>query len=252
MQRVSREQLGDDIAQEMLVELGDLFARGERQERDRELEERFRARVSARFPEDAIVGEEMDPSGTPFAGDGWIVDPLDGTANFEAGVPLFCATFAYVVAGNPCFGWVADPIEGSVWKGCLGSGAWRNGVRLPTRPARQGRRIVALSSQWRRREADRARALARRAKDRTFGALALELCWVADRRLAAGIWDSARAWDLAAGVLIAREAGAIVETLSRRPIALTGPGTTLRERQFSLAAWFPEERRVLEPIVRGS
>ncbi|MGE3165307.1 MAG: inositol monophosphatase [Planctomycetota bacterium] len=249
---MNREEVGDDLARAMVSELRWRFSRSDRRGQDEALERAFRDRIRAHFPTDAILGEEIEREGPVWSGTGWIVDPLDGTANFEAGIPVFCATFAYCVNDSPELGWVADPMGDAVWKARLDAGAWRNDARLPTRATREGRRIVALSSQWRRREVDRVRVLARRARDRTFGALALELCWVADRRLAAGVWDSARAWDLAAGSLIASEAGAIVETLAGRPLSFVGPEESLRERQYSLAAWFPEERSALESDVRGS
>lgn len=97
-------------------------------EADRAVEEMIRDRLAVERPDDAILGEELGPSGT---GDRrWIVDPIDGTKSYVRGVPVWATLLALEVAGEPVVGVVSAPALGRRWWGARGSGAFADGDRI--------------------------------------------------------------------------------------------------------------------------
>jgi myo-inositol-1(or 4)-monophosphatase len=182
-------------------------------------------------PDDGILGEE----GTSVAGTSgvrWVVDPLDGTTNFLYGIPAFAVSIAAEVDGVPTVGVVADVVRGEVFTAVRGGGA-----RLDGRPIRctdAGELATALIGTGFSYDAGRrarqgalvARVLPRVRDVRRFGAAALDLCWVGAGRLDGYYEEALAPWDLAAGSLVAAEAGATVDpgplTIAAAP-ALFGP-----------------------------
>ncbi|MET0258175.1 MAG: inositol monophosphatase family protein, partial [Methylobacterium sp.] len=92
---------------------------------DREIEALVRRRLAARFPGDAVVGEEEGGEGGNAY---WIVDPIDGTSNFLAGSPLWGVSLGYVVDDVPVVGAVAAPVLGELLVAADGLGTLRGGV----------------------------------------------------------------------------------------------------------------------------
>ncbi|QHC66198.1 histidinol-phosphatase [Rathayibacter sp. VKM Ac-2759] len=89
---------------------------------DRAVEEAIRAILAAERPEDSILGEELGTSGdSPRQ---WILDPIDGTAHFLRGVPIWATLIALAVDGVPVVGVVSSPALGKRWWAARGSGAW--------------------------------------------------------------------------------------------------------------------------------
>src|SRR5690606_6446942 len=107
---------------------------------DREAEALIAARLRA-VVDAPVVGEESvadDPgrlAALPEAPVAWVVDPLDGTANFVAGRPEFAVMAALVRGGETVAAWIVRPVDGSVYVAEKGAGAWRDGVRLHRAPA---------------------------------------------------------------------------------------------------------------------
>lgn len=89
---------------------------------DRRVERIIRARLEASRPADAILGEEFGVAGA--SAREWIVDPIDGTANFMRGVPIWGTLISLVVDGRPEVGVVSAPALGRRWWGATGLGAW--------------------------------------------------------------------------------------------------------------------------------
>ncbi|HTS15240.1 MAG TPA: inositol monophosphatase family protein, partial [Candidatus Sulfotelmatobacter sp.] len=184
--------------------------------------------IRDRFPADGLLAEESGAhrgqagAGPPVdqgVGRVWVVDPLDGTINYAHGLPFFCVSIALVVDGRAVVGVVFDPARGDLYEATAGGGTRRNGARM-TRPARAGladclATIVLPRRGWRLRE----RAIVRATRvNRILGSSALALAYVADGRVdvyaqAGGL----SAWDVAAGGLIAAEAGATVTDLAGGP-----------------------------------
>jgi myo-inositol-1(or 4)-monophosphatase len=183
--------------------------------------------LSAR-PDDGLLGEEggLRP-GT--SGLTWVVDPIDGTVNYLYGIPAYAVSVA-VVAGEPDpAGWhvlagcVHNPVTGETWTAAAGQGAWLDGRRLEVnRGVRLERALVGTGfGSTAERRGEQARVLAAllpRIRDvRRAGAGALDLCAGACGGRDAYYERGLKPWDLAAGGLVAAEAGARVRGLGRMP-----------------------------------
>ena len=170
-------------------------------------------RILAARPHDGIIGEEgVDITGT--SGVTWSIDPIDGTVNFVHGIPGFSVSIAARLDGEGIAGTVVSPLHGDTFTATRGGGAFRNGERIAaSRPPSVARSVIGTGFSYeperRRRQAEvLVRVLPRIADVRRFGSAAVDLCWVACGRLD-GYWEvGLNDWDLAAGVLIATEAGA--------------------------------------------
>jgi myo-inositol-1(or 4)-monophosphatase len=143
----------------------------------------------------------------------WIVDPIDGTVNYVYDIPFYAVSIAAQVNGATVAGVVRNPVTGEEWTAVRRGGAWRDGRRLAcSRVVDPGRALVATGFGYdARRRAHQAQVLAQilpRVRDiRRIGAAALDLCYVAEGRIDAYFEKGLNLWDLAAGELIATEAG---------------------------------------------
>ncbi len=170
-------------------------------------------------PRDGVLGEEgaNRPSQTNVR---WIVDPLDGTVNYLYGLPLWSVSVAAEVDGVVTVGVVDVPALGRRYVAERGHGATcesADGVR--TLAASQVRTLAmalvatgfGYSSERREQQAQRVAALLPQVRDiRRLGSAALDLCLVGDAQLDAYYETGLNPWDVAAGALIAHEAGALV------------------------------------------
>ncbi len=102
---------------------------------DREAEQAMRAILSAERPGDGVIGEELG-SANPGASRQWILDPIDGTAGFLAGRPLFGTLIALLVEGWPVLGIVDQPILKERWLGVTGRPTTLNGSEVRSRPCK--------------------------------------------------------------------------------------------------------------------
>lgn len=191
-------------------------------EMDRASEALIVAGIRAARPDDGIVGEEgADHAGT--SGVRWLVDPIDGTTNYLYGFPGFAVSIAAEYLGEVVAGVVHDPLHREVFQAAKGRGATRNGesIRASTKHDLQTALVGTGFSYERERRLRQANVLAQvlpRIRDiRRMGAASVDLCSVACGRLDAYYERGLGAWDLAAGALIAQEAGATVGDLSGGP-----------------------------------
>lgn len=185
---------------------------------DVEVNRRLAEAVTAAFPDHTMLSEELDTH----HGDAewtWIVDPIDGTSNFTAGLPYWCVSIAVTHQGRPVFGLVDAPPIGACYQAVRGEGATRNGepIRIRERVDFDDRRNahvpLLLATAMARRGAPRVRL-----NPRVMGAAALDLCLVAEGIAAAAISSKPKVWDHAAGGLIVQEAGGAYLTLSGEPL----------------------------------
>jgi myo-inositol-1(or 4)-monophosphatase len=197
---------------------------------DRAAEQAVVAAIVARRPDDAVLAEE-GTSRTGTTGVRWVIDPLDGTTNYLFGVPAYAVSVAAEVDGRSVAGVVIDPSRGEMWQATAGGGATLNDtpLRLPDDPPEVATSLVATGfSYLPERRAYQARVVSHvlpRVRDiRRFGAAALDLCWVAGGRVSAFYELGLQPWDLAAGVLIATEAGAETATLADGTVVVAAPG----------------------------
>jgi len=207
---------------------------------DLAIERLLRGELNRATPGIGVHGEE---EGGQSSGTRWIIDPIDGTANYTRGLPLVGICLALVVDQRPVLGVIALPLLGRTYWAANGLGAFRDGhpIRI-TRPAELAEAIVAIGDYGTGRGAVSRNAtmlaihaaLAPRAQRvRMLGSAAVDLALLADSALGASITLGNRTWDMAAGAVIAREAGARVtdldgtdhSTTSRCTIAAS-PGLT--------------------------
>jgi len=170
-------------------------------------------------PDDGVQGEEGS-SRAGSTGITWVIDPLDGTINYLYGIPAYAVSIAASVDGRAVAGVVNNPATGEMFAAAEGEGASLNGVglRLETMTRPLGEALVGTGFSYdAERRAAQARllpALLPAVRDiRRAGAAALDLCAVACGRLDAYYEAGLGPWDLAAGEVIAREAGATVTLL---------------------------------------
>ncbi|MFH8557500.1 inositol monophosphatase family protein [Streptomyces celluloflavus] len=165
-------------------------------------------------PDDGFLGEE-GASVTGTSGVRWVIDPVDGTVNYLYGLPSWAVSIAAEKDGETVAGVVAAPMRGETYRAVLGGGAYRDGERLHHRPAPPlSQALVATGfgylAERRAGQAEVVRTLLPRVRDiRRGGSAAIDLCDVACGRLDAYYERGLNPWDLAAGELIAREAGAL-------------------------------------------
>jgi myo-inositol-1(or 4)-monophosphatase len=150
----------------------------------------------------------------------WIVDPLDGTTNFLHGIPHFCISIGLERDGEIVAGVVYEPTRDELYWAEKGAGAWLNDRRLRVSARRQlGEAMIGTGMPLRDRQqplypAILASVLTATGGVRRFGAAALDLAYVAAGRLD-GFWEFGLSpWDIAAGMLLVREAGGYVSDLS--------------------------------------
>jgi fructose-1,6-bisphosphatase/inositol monophosphatase family enzyme len=161
-------------------------------------------------PGSVALGEEdaeRDPAAfVRLAGESpvWIVDPVDGTANFAAGKPRFAVIVAYAVAGETVAGWIFDPVGDRMATAEQGGGAWQNGTRLrvPGR-TRLDEMHGALPGRMRRVETLKSRF----AGIHNSGCAGFDYLALADGTLNFAFSRRLKPWDHAAGQLIHAEAG---------------------------------------------
>jgi myo-inositol-1(or 4)-monophosphatase len=180
--------------------------------------------ILAARPHDTIVGEEgTDRVGT--SGVSWLIDPVDGTTNFLYGLPGYAVSIAASLTGDhrAAVGAVYVPATDELFSAVEGRGATLNGaaIRCSTTEA-VAQSLVATGFAYRpdRRavQAARVAALLPHIRDiRRLGAAAPDLCYVAAGRLDAYFEEHLGPWDLAAGELIAREAGCTTGSLDGGP-----------------------------------
>jgi myo-inositol-1(or 4)-monophosphatase len=188
--------------------------------------------IAQRYPDHAFRGEEDQAdgeNGSVATGYCWVVDPLDGTTNYVHRLPLYCVSVALCRGNDVICGTVFDPVANECFKAVAGGGAFLNGRPLTPSDCRDlGDALVAASfaPNVQRGSIEIARfveVLHRCRAVRRLGSAALNLCYVAAGRLDAYFAANVKTWDVAAGQLILREAGAVVTALDGSPFQLQRP-----------------------------
>jgi len=185
-------------------------------EADRTLERVITDTIHRLRPDDAVLGEEFGQSTTSPVR--WIVDPIDGTVNYSYQIPAYAISIAVEVEGQVVQGVVHNPATGERFAARRGCGATCNGRPLASRSAvALAEALVGTGFSYhaptRARQGRMLASLIGEVRDiRRFGAAALDLCFVAAGRLDAYYETGLKIWDVAAGALVAREAGLEIAT----------------------------------------
>ncbi|MGQ0568062.1 MAG: inositol monophosphatase family protein [Armatimonadota bacterium] len=215
---------------------------------DYEAERLIAARIRARYPDHALLGEEgtdeagAGPDSGPGVSDGsppgpatkprWLIDPVDGTSNFAHGVPWFAVSIALEEGGVVQCGVVAVPPLGEYFVAERGCGAFlvdRAGGRTRLTASQTVEIGSALVSTGLPREPQRSRHvptiapfMVRSLEVRIMGSAAIHLAYIAAGRLDAFWEPGLNPWDVAAGILLVEEAGGRVTDFAGRPLRTLG------------------------------
>jgi myo-inositol-1(or 4)-monophosphatase len=179
---------------------------------DRTAEAEIIRELKRAYPQHAFLAEESGATGKNK--NTWVIDPLDGTHNYLRGFPHFSVSIALLEHGDPIIGVVLDPLRNEVFTASKGDGAFVNDrrMRVGKRDGLEGA-LLATGFPFRQRahldaQLGMTRALLQQAEDiRRTGSAALDIAYVAAGRLDGFYEIGLKPWDMAAGVLLVREAG---------------------------------------------
>ncbi len=192
-------------------------------------------------PKHRLLGEEEGITGSDQADLTWAIDPVDGTANFVRGIPLCGISIGLIHRNRPVLGVIDLPFLGTRYSAVQHTGAYLGDRRLHTSMTSSLKNAIvaigdyavgdnaATKNQLRFALTERLAANVQRV--RMFGTAAVDLVWLAEGKIDASITLSNKPWDMAAGAIIAREAGATVtdkdgsdHTLHSTATIATAPG----------------------------
>lgn len=186
-------------------------------EADAECQKIIIERIRETYPDHGLIAEEGEkgkmfrqaPTREPAVW--WAIDPIDGTNNFAHGIPVFTVSVAALFAGEPVVGVVFQPATNSLFAAVKGGPARLNGQPILAGQDEIGPLTsVGLDSHFEDALPAWAGDLIRRSRFRNFGTTALHLAYVARGGLVAAVMCNPKLWDIAAGTVIARAAGALV------------------------------------------
>ncbi len=176
------------------------------------------------LPGAAVIGEELGYT------DGsndycWVIDPLDGTTNFIHQLPYFCISVALTYKGEPIFGAVYQPLTKEYFYTLRGQGAFLNGRKIQVSDLSHiDKSVIVIGFPYKKGERFEhmlhlmSEIAPKTFAFRNFGAAALDLAYVAAGRLDAVFFEDLAWWDVAAGMLLIKEAGGITSDFEGNPI----------------------------------
>ena len=198
------------------LSVGSKGAHNEVSDADRQTEELIRRSVAEAFPQDRVLGEEAG-LGEAAAADGddgwlWVVDPIDGTACFVAGIPVWCVSIAVMHAGRPVIGVIVDPNADETFAACEGGPATLNGAPIsPSDADSLSAGSVGIGYSTRVQPEATLTVLTRLLEAggmfQRNGSGALSLAYVASGRLLGYYEPHINAWDCLAALVLVERAG---------------------------------------------
>ncbi|MEK9815083.1 MAG: inositol monophosphatase [Paracoccaceae bacterium] len=197
---------------------------------DKEVELYIRESLSKAFPEDQIIGEEGGnsmPSDSQKSEFIWVIDPIDGTANFVSGIPVWCVVIALVHRNSVVAGLILDPVRNELFEGVAGVGSFLNHKPMSVSQSQSlsdGSVAVGFSN---RSKAGFINCLVNLIVDDggvfyRNASGALSLAYVAAGRLIGYSEDHMNAWDYLAGQLMVKEAGGQIEEQDISSVLVSG------------------------------
>ncbi len=209
--------------------------------------QRIAAFLTQQWPEIAFLSEEMEREEQARllreAEALWCLDPLDGTSNFAAGIPLFAVSLALFQRGEVVLALTYDPVRDEMFTAQRGRGAWLNGQPLRCQPSEfQLCNAVAIVDFKRLAPALKQALMTNPpyGSQRNLGSCVLEWAWMAANRGNLYLHGGMKLWDLAAGSLILAEAGGYAATLQGEPVfvaALAPRSVVISPDPVLFAAW---------------
>ena len=173
----------------------------------------------------------------------WVVDPLDGTSNFAAGLPWFGVIIALFYKGTPVLGGMYLPVSKDVYLTETGKGSWKNGEAIQvTDSDRLAEQLIAYSFDFSdipgktESEMEILKKLSKRVRNIRSTNSLVDFCFLADGRLGASLNQSTRIWDIAVPWLMIREGGGRVTDIRGKEIYFDLSATTFDQNYTILAS----------------
>lgn len=196
---------------------------------DRQAEETIVRTILSANPTHRVLAEERGRDGAMESPYQWIIDPLDGTTNFAHGFPFYSVSIGLEYGGECIVGVVLDPTRRELFTAVAGEGAYLNGERLRVSTSESlDHSLLVTGFAYDIRETtnnnlDHFSRISLRAQGvRRTGSAALDLCYVASGRFD-GYWEvKLSPWDMAAGIVMVREAGGLVSGFLKDTFSLYG------------------------------
>ncbi len=193
---------------------------------DKELEQFIRGRIAAHFPDDGIVGEEYD-NVEGSTGYTWVIDPIDGTANFVCGIPAWCVILACVHEEDTVIGVIFEPSYGELFWTERGLGAYLNDVPMRVAESQglhEGSIGLGMNGRTPKLHITRLMPLLFDKGGVFFrnASGGLMLSYVASGRLIGYIESHMNAYDCLAGQLLIDEAGGVIERQNAQEMLIKG------------------------------
>lgn len=212
---------------------------------DSRVQKVLKTRLLSLVPEAVFLGEEDQMDHTDISkGYAFIVDPIDGTANFIRGYNASCISVALAEEGYPILGVIYDPYQKETYYAEKGKGAYRNGERIQTseRTLEEGVILFGVApynKELMQKSFEVAYRYVSRGEDlRRSGSAAIDLCMVASGRAEIFFEMVLSPWDYAAGALLVEEAGGFTGDLEGRPLTYDRKQTvTARAPRVELLKW---------------
>jgi len=190
-------------------------------EADLSADKRISTELAKLYPDIAFLSEEMkldqQEDLLKKSEKLWCLDPLDGTSNFAAGIPLFATSLALFVKGEVHIGITYDPVRDEMFSAVKGQGAWLNGEDLKCKPSGFELDKTIAIVDFKRLTPKLTQRLLNDPpykSQRNLGSCVLEWAWMAANRGHLYLHGGMKLWDLAAGTLILEEAGGYACTLN--------------------------------------
>ena len=192
---------------------------------DLEADEIIIKELKAVTPQYNILSEESDEinNNSEYT---WVVDPLDGTTNFSRGLPVFATTLALIKGDDIVLAVTYNPITNSKFSAQSGKGALWNGERMKVSSEENFEKSIVTLGRARDEESKKKtlstfNSIYFNSHQRILGSSALELAWVASGRTEAFVCIGLNNWDVAAGILLVKEAGGKITNFDGKDIVLS-------------------------------
>jgi myo-inositol-1(or 4)-monophosphatase len=195
---------------------------------DREVELFVRRELAKAYPDDGVIGEEHAPTNGS-TGYTWVIDPIDGTANFVRGIPAWCVVIACAKDGVTVTGVIHEPSTGETFYGSKGGGAFLNGKPIKVSASKSlsdGSIGVGYASRQRNSNVPAliADLIGQGGVFFRNASGALMLAYVASGRLIGYVEQHMNSWDCIAGLLLIEEAGGIIVAPDPKTVLAEGTG----------------------------
>lgn len=175
---------------------------------DLQAEQEIISIIQKNFPDHSIISEEKGKinGNQKYI---WVIDPLDGTANYSQNIPFYCTSIAFVVNNKNILGVIYDPIHEEIFFAQKGEGAFLNNKKiLSSKINKISDAICGFSFSNSQQAINPFLKIYKECrKTKNLGSASLSLCYVASGRLDAYVVDEINNWDISAGAVIVEEAG---------------------------------------------